>query len=115
MPLTEPPTIRRLSSRDANKDARSAFNQNALFVAPLPDGTFALCDRGQNFYLIVPDPPDRETFILYHRLLNTSRLSAEAKFLGEPSTRDLARDIKQNHQTKTQIPTIDLFSVELDL
>ncbi len=92
----ETPTIRSLDSRHANKDARAGFNSHALFLTPLPNGKFALCDRTQRFYLIIDEPPTREEFLLFHKLLNTTRMSAEARFLGEPSPAELARGIKED-------------------
>ena len=90
----ETPTIRSLSSRTANKDARSAFNSVALMVAQLPEGNFAICDRAQNFYLVVDEPPDRAAFTLFSTLLARSRMSAEATYYGEPTDRELVRDIR---------------------
>jgi hypothetical protein len=110
----ETPTIRNLSSRDANKYARAAFNQSALLIAELPDGRFALCDRGQTFYLIVNSPPTKEEFKLYNRLLQTSRMAASGAFFGEPDDKSLARDIRLVNQPPTirrqptQIPTLDI-------
>lgn len=87
-------TVRRLDHRNADKDARAAFNMSALLLAPLPDGRFALCDRAQTLYLVVDQPPTGEEYKLYHRLLNITRMAAEATFYGEPNDKDLARDLK---------------------
>lgn len=93
-----PPTLKSLSSRNTPKDLRSALNSSALFIVPLEDGSFALADREQHFYLIIPDLPTRDEFMMFHLLLNTNRMEAGGKFYGEPSVADLARDIHRAAQ-----------------
>lgn len=112
----ETPTIRSLSSRDANKDARAAFNSFALMVAELPDGRFALCDREQSFYLLVDEPPTREEFRLYNRLLQTSRMNAGNRFYGEPDINQLARDIRLGNQPPRQRQvSVPLLGLKIEL
>ncbi len=94
-PDFQTPSLKSLSSRYARKDVRQALNLSALFITPLEDGSFALADRAQTFYIIVPDVPSREELKMFHTLLNSSRMEASGAFYGEPSTTDLARDISR--------------------
>lgn len=114
---TETPTIRSLSGRNANKDARAAFNQIAIFLAELPDGRFAICDRGQNFYLILDEPPTRDEFRLYNRLLQTSRMAAMGTYYGEPNDKSLARDIRLGNQqpTSPRRPVVPVPTLKIEL
>jgi hypothetical protein len=104
-------TIKSLASRDADKDIRAALNMKAIYITDLEDGRFVLSDRAQNFYLVVESSLDYEAFLIYKQMLETSRMSAEAAWYGEPSVRDLATDLRSARTfvpAKPRVPTLDI-------
>jgi hypothetical protein len=91
----ETPIIHSFTGRNLHPEARAIFHLSALMIAPLSDGTFAVCDRAQTVYLICETFPDTEVFAQLYSLLNVSRMNAQNTFLGEPTTRELALDLKR--------------------
>ncbi len=94
----ESPVLRSFTGPNRHPEARSIFNLSALLIAPLSDGTFAICDRGQTVYMIVETFPNAAAFAQFYQLLNVSRMNAQAAYLGEPTTQELVRDLKRANQ-----------------
>lgn len=92
--------------------ARKALNMDALLIAPLPSGEWIVADRNLTHFTILQTFPNIFEFPVIKSAIDSARIAGESHYLGEPSTADLARDIREiNRQGKTR----QLQNVTLDL
>ncbi len=133
LPLCYPPTLRLtdsnltpseskprmniqlLTSRDCNKAARAALQtSNCVFLSPLPDGRWALMDRAQFSLCVFDSLPTKDEIRGFLQQAATIRMANESRFWGEPSTHELAADIRDSYRpivaprAKTQAIEIEL-------
>jgi hypothetical protein len=88
-----------LNSPLANKDARRALQTSSvLFLTNLPNGTYAIGDRGQNVFVVIDDLPTRSELKTISDLLQSARMASETRFYGEPDTRTQARDLRDGNK-----------------
>lgn len=91
-----------LSSPFANKDARRALQTaSVLMLAQLPDGTYAIGDRGQNCFVVLEDLPSKVVLQTVVEILQSARMASEARFYGEPDTRTQAKDLRDGNKVQT--------------
>lgn len=96
---SKPMKVEFLSSPSANKDARQALQtSNVLFLTTLTDGSVVVGDRGQQCFVVLDDMPTRTDLNSIRDLLNSARMSAESRYLGEPDARALARDLRDSRR-----------------
>lgn len=109
------PQVEFQNSPSANKDARKALNLDAIFLAELPDGSIVLGDRGQNCFIVLDDMPLRAELPALRNLLASARMASESRYLGEPDTRTLGRDLRSGRQLSTPSIRRSAQAVEIDL
>ena len=104
-----------LSSPSANREVRRQLQTpKVLFLAVMPDGSIVLGDRRQTCFMILDEMPAKSDIESHLTTLETARMAAESKFLGEPSSRDLAADLRSSRQPST-VRTRSAQPIEIDL
>lgn len=88
---------------------RKRFTSAIVILLPLSDGRFAILGSDRQLHCILSDAPSAEEWTRIARELEAKSRAlharAEGAFYGEPSDRDLARDLKRAHaQAQTPEP-----------
>jgi hypothetical protein len=112
------PNLDPTTNNDAQEGASLAHSNIAVILIPLTSGNIAVVGRDFQVHTILTDAPSMEEIRrlsreIHAKIMAQARIGAEARFYGEPSERQWARDLKRAAKPttaiiKSSIETIDL-------